>query len=193
MVFPDPRMLIIGMILNGMETSTYTHKSFSGFTFIELILYIGILSMVMVGLMYFVFDITSSSTKSNATSEVEYATRFAVERIQREIIGAVAINTTQSTFGSTPGRLSLQTASPDTNPTIIQLVGTSIVIKQGAYATQTITTPLVEVMNTTFYNLSRVGSPEVVQFLVSGRRLNPQSVEEFQASTTITSTATLRQ
>ena len=149
--------------------------------------------MVMVGLMYFVFDITSSSTKSNALSEVEYATRFAAERIQREIIGAAAFNVAQSTFGSTPGRLSLQTVSADTNPTIIQLVGRSIVIKQGAHATQTITTPLVEVMSTTFYNLSRVGSPEVIQFTVSGRRLNPQSMEEFQASTTLTSTATLRQ
>src|SRR3989344_1009704 len=103
-----------------------------GFTLVEFILYISIVGVILVSFMYYLIDISTSSTKSDAIAEVGHNSRIAMEKISREIRNTVDINTGASVFDSHPGTLSLKTLDSNTDPTIINISGTTLQIKRGA-------------------------------------------------------------
>ncbi len=62
-----------------------------GFTFIELLLYIALISILATVSVFFITNVTSSRIKVEVQEEVTYSARFLSERISREIRGASAI------------------------------------------------------------------------------------------------------
>ncbi|MBI2337948.1 type II secretion system protein [Candidatus Daviesbacteria bacterium] len=98
-----------------------------GFTLIELILYIAIITIVMSALIPFAWNIIGGSVKSSALQEVSSQARFVSERIKYEIRNANDINNI-SAFS-----IDLKT---DTNPTtVIELADGKITIKYGISGT----------------------------------------------------------
>jgi prepilin-type N-terminal cleavage/methylation domain-containing protein len=63
----------------------------NGFTFIELLIYIALVSVLATVSVLFVTNVTSSRVKVKVQEEVMYSARFLSERIGREIRGASAI------------------------------------------------------------------------------------------------------
>lgn len=63
----------------------------NGFTFVELLLYIALVSILATVSVFFITNVTSSRIKVKVQEEVMHAGRFLSERIGREIKGASVI------------------------------------------------------------------------------------------------------
>lgn len=103
-------------------------KKESGFTLIELILYIAIVTIMMSALVPFTWGILGNSIKSTTEQEVYTQARYVSERIKQEIRNANGINSVNSPAGT----IDLDTA---TNAiTVIDLSGGKVRIKYGVGA-----------------------------------------------------------
>lgn len=125
----------------------------SGFTFLELIIYIAIVTVVLSSLVKFAWNIVGNSVKSNTEQEVYAAARYISERIKYEIRNANGINTGSSTFGISPGVLSLVQTAPN-DPTIIDLSAGNVRIKLGAAAAVNLNPATTTVTSLIFTNYS---------------------------------------
>lgn len=137
------QLLIFGMTLLGINfksldmirfflTKRYTlyARSFQkGFTLIELILYIAIVTIMMSALVPFTWGILGNSIKSSTEQEVYTQARYVSERIKQEIRNANGINSVNSPEGT----IDLNTTTNAT--TVIDLSGGKIRIKYGAAGT----------------------------------------------------------
>lgn len=99
-------------------------RSNQGFTLIELILYIGIVSIVLASLVPFAWNMVQGSVKSSNQQELSSQARFISERIKYEIRNANDINNISAESISLAG-------DPPNNPTVIDLLGGKIRIQQG--------------------------------------------------------------
>lgn len=101
------------------------HNIANGFTLVEMILYIAIVSIFMTGLVYFTWDVIYGRVKSFVHQEVNQNTRFASKRILFEIKNASGVNVISASS------ISLGTADPARNPTVIDVSGGRIRIGYG--------------------------------------------------------------
>src|SRR5579864_3811602 len=97
-----------------------------GFTLIELILYIGIVTIMMSALIPFAWNIIEGGVKSSTKQEIFTQAQYVANRITFEIRNASGINSVS------PNQISLSTATPATNPTIISLTAGVINLQQGS-------------------------------------------------------------
>lgn len=63
----------------------------SGFTLIETIIYLAIVSIILISISYLIIDIIGSQTKSIAGNEVNHNMRFITEALSKDIRSAQAI------------------------------------------------------------------------------------------------------
>lgn len=118
-----------------------------GFTLIETIVYVGIISIFLVSIVQFTTSLVSAGEKARIQNEVQQNARFAMERLRREIRTADDVNTGTSTFGSHPGILSLADDTPLDDPTIFDVSSGRLRIKEGAASALPLTTDKVNVTN----------------------------------------------
>ncbi len=166
-------------------------KQMQGNTFIELILYVGLIVIFITGAIRFSWDIVLSSSKSMVQREVNQNLRFAASRLSYEIRNAQTINSVTATD------LCLSSATPLRNPTRIYLSSGRLRIAWGGGTAnctsmtndQPLTSNLVTVSGLTFTNLSSGNAHNIrYAFTVSstGNR------EEWQKTETYASTVELR-
>ena len=138
------------------------NKLGKGFTLVELLIYIAILGLVIVGIIYFVISITNSRSKNYVVEEVHENARTAMDTIAQTIRSANGINTGQSIFESDPGELSLATTDAQKNPTIINLDQDDgvLLIKEGAASEVAITSDNIKITRLVFYNITGNSSRE---------------------------------
>src|SRR3990167_6083350 len=101
-------------------------NSHKGFTFIELILYVAIVTIILSAIVPFAWSAIETGVKSAVQQEVNANARYISERIKYEIRNSIGINSVAA------ASISLATSTPATNPTIIDLSLGNIRIKQGA-------------------------------------------------------------
>lgn len=158
-----------------------------GFTLIELILYIAIVTIVISTIVPFAWNIIGGGTKSNTQQEVSSNARFISERIKHEIRNASGIN------NLTPTSLSLANSDSSLNPTVINLSGSNIVITQGANPQVNLNSTDIKITTLTFTNYSSSDQKtKHVGFTLTVEANYPNASQEFQASTTIESSAEVR-
>ena len=95
-----------------------------GFTFIELILYVSIVTIMLTAIIPFAWNIIGSGAKSGTQQEVFSQARFVSERLKQEIRSANGINSVSATS------ISLNTPTDPT--TVIDLLAGKVRIKYGA-------------------------------------------------------------
>lgn len=83
-------------------------KKLHGFTFIEVILYIGLFSLLGTALLTFTWDIFKLSEEGNTERLVTEGGRFVMERMKYDIRGAAGVDTEASVFDSANGKLVLE-------------------------------------------------------------------------------------
>lgn len=118
----------------------------NGFTLIELILYVAIVTIVISALIPFAIGIVQSSAKSSFQQEVTGSARLISERIKYEIRNSIGINSVAATS------ISLIVSDSSKNPTIIDLASGKIRIKQGAAAVVNLNSNDTNVSGLTFTN-----------------------------------------
>ena len=104
-------------------------KKIDGFTFIELILYISIVTLMLSAIIPFAWNIIGGGVKSSAEQEVSSQARYVSERIKWEIRDATDINSVSATS------ISLAKPNLSLNPTTIDLSTGKIRITQGPAGT----------------------------------------------------------
>lgn len=143
----------IGTILNGIKTDmkkelNLIRKTFEGFTLIELILYMAIVSVVTTSLISFGWNIINNGIKSTVDEEVYSNGRYIAEKIKYEIRNASGINTVNTTS------ISLSESNPADNPTVINLSSSRVTIKKGAAAAVSLNSNDTAISNLVFTNYS---------------------------------------
>lgn len=159
----------------------------NGFTFIELILYIALVTIVLSAVVPFAWNSVETGVKSAVQQEVNANARYISERLLYEIRNASGINSVSATS------LSLSTSSAGTNPTIIDLSGGNIRIKQGSGSPININTANSVITNLAFVNLSSGDlKSKNVQFTITIAASFAVARQEYQDSVVIESAAEVR-
>ena len=160
-----------------------------GFTLIELILYIAIVSIVMTALIPFAWNVIEGGAKSATQQEVFSNARFISERLKYEIRNASGINSVASSS------ISLSTSTPSTNPTIIDLSGGNIRIKQGTGSAINLNSTDTMISSLVFTNYTSVDNKtKHIQFVftINSNYTGSGQRQEFKESTTIEGSAEVR-
>lgn len=164
----------------------------SGFTFLELLIYVGIVTVVVSSLIKFAWNVIGSGVKNSTQEEVYAAARYVSERIKYEIRNSNGINTGSSTFGSSPGVLSLVQTAPN-NPTVIDLSAGKVRIKLGAAATVDLNSNDTTVTSLIFTNYSSGDNKtKHVGFTLTIQSSSSSVRQEYSDSVTLRSSAEVR-
>ncbi len=106
-----------------------------GFTLIELILYIALVTLMLSALIPFAWNVIEGGVKVSVEQEVYSQARYLSERIKKEIRDGSAINT--CTYTASSGTLSIANLTGSLNPTVFAWTGAAtnqITISQGGGA-----------------------------------------------------------
>ena len=164
-------------------------NSQSGFTILELVLYIAIVSSILVVISEFAFYSLAGNIKSRAVQEVQQNLRFTLNRIAYEVRNGEDINEAGSTLGSSLGVLHIN-GDIDANDKIFNLSSTALMIQEGDPGTPVaMSTDEVEVTNLTFERFPDTGMIRDVKISITAQYIDPSNRQE----TTLTTSANLRQ
>lgn len=163
-----------------------------GITIVEILVGIGIISLIMVTIISFVMWLNYYGVKTRAEREVFENARRALETITYEIRGAKSVYSPTTTSN----QLSLETTrylSPDENLTFIDffICGTALCFKKESENPIAITSESVEVSSLQFYQVVN-GSRTSVYVNLTVDYKNPNIGSGNYGSATITSAASPR-
>lgn len=162
-----------------------------GFTLVEMILYIAIVSIFMTGLVYFTWDVIYGRVKSFVHQEVNQNIRFASKRIAYEIKNAKSV--TSPTSGSASS-ITLEYTEVGRNPTIINVADGRIQIGYGSSGNCPVSNPCFLTSNKlnsslSFANLSS-GNSSNIKFSITVASSGDR--QEFNKSETYETAVELR-
>ena len=167
-----------------------------GFTLMEILVYIAVLSIVIVAIISFVLWFTHSNTKAKVMRETLDNARRAMEIMSSEVKEAKSVYTPTSIFDSHPGQLSLETSKylPEGEKTSFidfYLCDNRLCLKKESQDPVALTSDSMEVNKLVFTRILSGESPSIQIDLTIDYK-NPTNRPEYQASVNLTSTASLR-
>jgi type II secretory pathway pseudopilin PulG len=95
-------------------------KKDNGYTLLELVVYVGVLSIAVLAIFMILFSITRAFTEARIYNEVEISGTTAMERMVREIRTASSVDEGNSVLDANPGQLQLNTTDEAGIPKTIQ-------------------------------------------------------------------------
>jgi len=169
-------------------------KRRNGFTLIEMILYIGIVSIILGGVVQIAWNALYGQVKAQVIEQVNYAARFVGKRMLYEIRNATAINSVSATD------LCLASSDSIRNPTHIYLSGSTIRIGWGGGGTTCLATTNdvaltgtnVTVSNLAFTNLTSGILTRHIQFTYTVSSSATSGRQEYKWSQQYEGSAELR-
>lgn len=168
----------------------YLYSSKRGFTLIEMLLYMAILSIVMGGFVIFAITVFQTRIKAEAVSVVETQGNMAMEQILKSIRLGTVINTPAA--GVSASSASINVFDGVKSPTLFDLNSGAIRIKEGASAYVNLTPANVTVSNLSFQNLTQTGAPGVIRVSYTLTSINSSGRSEYSYSKNFVATASLR-
>ena len=163
------------------------HTTQPGFTLLELLLYVSILGAVMLATVTFFGTVTTARVKNQSIAEVNDQGAHAMDLVLQTIRNATSI-TAPAAAGSAAS-LTLVVPTGSLSPTIINLNGTALQVKQGSAAAVPLTSDDVQIPSITFKNVTRSGTPGIVQVSFVMKRTNPNNRNEYDYQKTFTGSA----
>lgn len=159
------------------------------FTLIELILYVGIMSVILITISISLDTLVKSETKSRTVTEVEQQGLSAMDIITRTIRSATEINS--PTPGVSGATLSLAIGAPN-NPTIFRVSSSTLEMKEGVGSYIALTNSQVEVSGLEIQNLSRGNTPGIVSVMFTITSINASTRGEYSYNKTFRASANIR-
>ena len=166
------------------------HITDRGFTLVELLLYVSIASFILLVTSVFLSTLVQSRVKNQTIAEVEQQGLSLMQSMTHAIRNADTINAPAQ--GTSASALSVNTIVPGNNPTIFDLAGAVLQMKEGAAAAVPLTNSRVSVSGLLFSNVSRPGTPGTVRIQFTLTHMNPEGRNEYDFSKTFIGSATLR-
>lgn len=167
-----------------------SQKNKKGFTIVELLLYIGIVSVIVFSLSIFVTLVISVRTKNQTVLLVEQEGAAIMQNITQTIRNSSAIN--QPLAGATGATLSLEELNSSLNPTVFDLSNGALRIKEGTSQPIDLSSSMVTVSGLSFSNLTRTGTFGTVRVQFTISRNNPNNRNEYDYSQIFYGTASIR-
>jgi type II secretory pathway pseudopilin PulG len=158
------------------------HKS--GFTLVEVILYITIVAIILVGITNLGWGVVNNSQKSKIQQEVSDTARTISERIGYEIRNA------QDITSVTPSSISLTNFPPDAS-TVISLVSGNVQIDKNGTGGVNLNPVGTKITDLTFTNYS-VGTSKNIGFTLTVTQSYTGGSKIYKASTSIRSSGEVR-
>lgn len=159
-----------------------------GATLLELMLYLGVVSVILIAATLFAGEFVLSQAKAAARFETTRNAKLVAARIAAEVREATDINTGASVFDVHPGTLSLETASAGTDPTVFTVTDGVLTIQQGVGAAIPLTSSSVEVADFVVDDVSVGARTKAVRISITTRYVNPSGLIAFAAESTIQTT-----
>ena len=164
--------------------------SLPGFTLIELLLYIGIAAGIIFVSSLFFITFLEARTKNQVIAEVEQNGGQALYEITQTIRRSSGVLAPPA--GNSASSLSLQMSNPQKNPSVFDVAGGALRIKEGATVAVPLNSSHLTVSNVVFRNLTYAGTPGVVEVEFTLSAVNPSGRNEYAYSQTFIGSASLR-
>lgn len=164
-------------------------NTLKGFTLIELILYIGISSFILLAITLFATLMVQGRIKSEVINEVEQQGYQTMQIITQAIRNAQ--NISSPTSGSAQ-ILSLNMSDGSVDPTQFTLQNGKIYIQEASNQAINLTNNQVEAGSLNFTNLSRQNTPGIIHIEFTLSHINPEGKNEYSFQKTFKSSASLR-
>ena len=134
-----------------------------GFTLVEMIIYIAFFAVLSVLAIESTIIVMKSFYSIRLTQNINQSATVGLERMSREIRNAYDIDTTQSTFGVNPGRLTLRTKDASGVNTTIEFYvsGSQLFIKEGVVDRGSLMTKNAVLTNLVFRQIANPNSRAV--------------------------------
>lgn len=168
----------------------FVYKNNSGFTLVELLLYVAISSIVLLVASLFMATLLESQVKNQTIAEVNQQGIQVMQNITQTVRNSNVISTPAT--GASNTSLSINTSLSSTTPTIFDLSGGVIRVKEGVNTVIPLTNNKVIASNLTFFNLSRTGTPGVVKVSFTLSAVNNSNRNEYSFTETFTDSASLK-
>jgi len=156
-------------------------KSGTGFTLIEMLIYISILAVVSVLAINSTFGMLRAFSDIRVTRDINNTATVVLERMAREIRNANGIDG-QSVIGSNPGKLVLNTKDNIGVGTTVEFFinGSTLRVKENVVDQGALHPQSVAIDNLVFYSLSNSASLAVrVELQLTGTRGDIQKTKKF--------------
>ncbi|OGZ05190.1 MAG: hypothetical protein A2845_02620 [Candidatus Lloydbacteria bacterium RIFCSPHIGHO2_01_FULL_49_22] len=132
-----------------------------GFSLIEMIVYVAIFGVFVIGLMSFSAGLISARLHSQSVFEVNAQGSRAIKTITQTLRNASQVNS--PAVGALGGLLSVITETPATSPTTFSASGGVLYVTEGVGAPIELTNNKVIISDLIFSNFSQPGTPNIVQ------------------------------
>lgn len=166
-------------------------KHQSGFTLIELLLYVTIVGSLLIVVSLFFAMTVDARLKHQSITEVDQQGTLIMEEITRTI--RLADTVAAPSFGATTQSLELTMPTPTVNPTRFELNSGTLQIREGTANPIPLSNDKVVISNLNFRNLSREGTPGLLQISFTLARVNPSDRTTFSYEKTFTTSIAVRQ
>jgi type II secretory pathway component PulJ len=145
-----------------------------GFTILELLIFIAIFALVMVGFVTILIAVTRVQTQQLSTNEVTEQSQYLLQQLQYYIERSSLV---QENANSQTSTLELRMANSSTDPTYITLSGGIVYLQEGTGAQQPLTSSKVTVSGLTFTKRSNAPSHDSVDIAFT-MSYNTSNVEQ---------------
>jgi len=162
----------------------------SGFSLIEIILYVAISAVVLLIMSQFLTQSLQARQKYKTVSEISMQGNQIMQLLAQTVRNASAINTPAA--GATSSSLSLNVPTPALSPTVVSLTGGVLNITEGTGTGVALNNSQISVTNFTVRNLSRTGTPGIIQIQFTLSYNNPSNKNEYNYVQTFTTSAGIR-
>lgn len=166
------------------------HRRLEGFSLIELILYIGITSTVLMAISLLLFQTFGSRARQQVISEVDQQGAQVMRLVTQALRNAETINA--PLLGASAAALSIHMLNPSIDPTVVDLSSGIIRMTEGAGAVTALTNSRVTATNLQFQNLSLSNTPGTVRLSFTLTYVNPGGRAEYAYTKTFVASASLR-
>ncbi len=166
----------------------------NGFTLIELILYVVLVTLMLGTLIPFAWNVIEGGVKVSVEQEVYSQARYLSERIKKEVRDGSAINTCTSDASS--GTLSIANSTGSLNPTVFSWAGVptnQITISQGGGAATRIHSDDTSVTAFTCTNYQGAGTDNVQIILTISDNYTSAVRQEYNESLNVQLSAETRE
>jgi Tfp pilus assembly protein PilW len=162
----------------------------SGFTVIEVMIYIALTAMLMVALSAFLNMTLDSQVKVDTMNNVENGGWRVVSYLDQTIRNADAV--TAPTSGQSANTLTLAMADASKNPTIFSITDGRLYIKEGTGQNIDLLPQSVAVNNFTFTNAAVSGVPAIIRYQFDMYNNNANTRQQYQYTKNFSSSTGIR-
>lgn len=148
------------------------------------------MALILTSVASFIYANNTLKNRNQVVNEVYWTGTEIMENITRSIRKAAAVNTPAS--GNSGSSLDLEMADGTKNPTLFNLSGTNLRIKEGSGNTINLNNDKIEISNLSFKNLGADGGVASISIQFDAKYANPGGREEFNYSKTFYDSASLR-